>query len=126
VCRAVAALGTIQCVTLIFGASTCKEDAWFPGTKSKLVAERAVQNSGVPFTIFRCTMFIELLPKMMRENRALIFGQQTTASHFVAAGDYAKIVSKALLTHEAANKIFMSWVLKLSHLRKHLGFMHQM
>ncbi len=46
----------IRRLTIISGASTCENNAWFPGTRAKLEAERAIIDSGVPYTIFRCTM----------------------------------------------------------------------
>lgn len=101
--RAAAALG-LRRLTLISGASTCEANAWFPGTKAKLEAERAVAASGVPYTVFRCTMFMELLPKMVRGGRAMILGEQPNPWHWIAADDYASLVSKALDRPAAENK----------------------
>jgi len=94
----------IRRLTIITGASTCEENAWFPGTKAKLEAERAITASGVPHTIFRCTMFMELLPKMVRGRRAMIMGNQPTRWHWIAGDDYAAMVSKAFATPAAAGK----------------------
>jgi uncharacterized protein YbjT (DUF2867 family) len=94
----------IRRLTIISGASTCEENAWFPGTKAKLEAERAIVASGVPYTIFRCTMFMELLPKMVRDGRAMIMGRQPTPWRWIAADDYAAMVSRALETPESAGK----------------------
>ncbi len=102
----VSAAQGVKRITLISGASTCEENAWFPMTKAKLDAENAVRTSGVPFTIFRCTMFMELLPTLVRDGRAIIMGKQPAPWHWVAAGDYAKMVGKAYVTEAAAGKIF--------------------
>jgi uncharacterized protein YbjT (DUF2867 family) len=101
--RVAAELG-VRRLTVISGASTCAENAWFPGTKAKLEAEQAIVASGVPYTIFRCTMFMELLPKMVRDGRAMIMGHQPTPWRWVAADDYAAMVSKAFVTAAAAGK----------------------
>jgi len=101
-----AQVGTVKRITLISGASTCEENTWFPLTRAKLEVEQAIQKSNVPWTIFRCTMFNELLPhKLVRHGRAIIMGKQTTKWHWIAGDDYAGMVSRAFTTPEAANKV---------------------
>lgn len=102
----VAATHRVKRVTLISGASTCEENAWFPMTRAKLDEEKAVHASGVPFTIFRCTMFMELLPTFVREGRALVMGRQPNPWHWTAAEDYAVMVANAYKTEAAAGKTF--------------------
>jgi uncharacterized protein YbjT (DUF2867 family) len=51
VARAAAASG-VDRLSIVSGASVCEANAWFPMTRAKLEAERAVQRSGVPYTIF--------------------------------------------------------------------------
>lgn len=94
----------VRRLTIISGASTCEQNAWFPATRAKLEAERAITASSVPYTIFRCTMFMELLPKLVRGGRAMIMGKQPTPWHWVAAADYAGMVSRSLVTPAAAGK----------------------
>jgi uncharacterized protein YbjT (DUF2867 family) len=93
-------------ITIITGATTCEENDWFPGTKAKLEAEKAIKASGVPYTIFRCTMFMESLPKWVQGKTAHIMGEQHTLWHWVAAKDYADMVAMAYCFEEAANKTF--------------------
>lgn len=93
-------------ITLISGASASEENAWFPMTRAKLDEEDAVRSSGVPFTIFRCTMFMELLPTFVREGRAIIMGKQPTPWHWTAADDYARMVARSYSTDAAAGKTF--------------------
>lgn len=90
-------------ISIITGATTCQENAWFPSTKAKYQAEQALKKCGVPYTIFRCTMFMESLPKW----RAVIVGKQDTLWHWVAAKDYANMVANAYNSFEAsADKTF--------------------
>lgn len=93
-------------ITVITGATTCEQNAWFPGTRAKLEAEKALKESGVPYTIFRCTMFMESLPKWCGNNsKALIVGEQDTLWHWVAAEDYANMVARAyMFLEQSANK----------------------
>jgi NADH dehydrogenase len=103
---ALAANAGVQRISLISGASTCEDNAWFPMTRAKLDAERAVSQCGVPFSIFRCTMFMELLPKFVRGGKAMIMGRQPHAWRWTAAMDYAAMVARAYELPEAANKVF--------------------
>lgn len=89
-------------ITVITGATTCEENAWFPGTRAKLESEKAIKASGVPYTIFRCTMFMESLPKWTKGGRAYIIGHQPTLWHWVAAKDYANMVARAYSNLEAS------------------------
>ena len=85
VCRVAAKLGTIRRLTIITGASTCEENTWFPGTKAKFEAERAIIESGIPYTIFRCTMFMEMIPRFVKHGRAMVMGDQPNKWHWIAA-----------------------------------------
>jgi uncharacterized protein YbjT (DUF2867 family) len=93
-------------ITMISGASACEENAWFPMIRAKLSAERAVHDSGVPFTIFRCTMFMELLPSFVQGSKAIVMGEQPYKWHWTAARDYARMVAAALARTEAEGKTF--------------------
>jgi uncharacterized protein YbjT (DUF2867 family) len=94
----------VQRITLISGASAFPENAWFPMTKAKLAAEEAIRASGVPHTILRCTMFMETLPNLVRDGRAMVMGRQPHPWHWVAAEDFARLVSRALALPEAAGR----------------------
>jgi uncharacterized protein YbjT (DUF2867 family) len=92
---------TIKRITLISGISTCEENAKrFAKTSAKFAAEQAVRASGIEYTIFRCTMFMETLP-----NWKYLVGDQPTKWHWIAAKDYASMVSKAYVTPSASKKI---------------------
>jgi uncharacterized protein YbjT (DUF2867 family) len=101
---AAAAKAGIQRITCLSGTSVTKENCWYAGTKAKFEAEAAVRASGVPYTIFQATFFMETLPRFVRGTRASILGSQPHPWHWVAADDYARMVSKAYATPGAANK----------------------
>jgi len=70
-----------------------------------LAAEQAARSSGVPFTIFRCTMFMETLPKFVRDGKAMVMGRQPHPWRWLAADDYAAMVARAYELPEAAGKV---------------------
>jgi uncharacterized protein YbjT (DUF2867 family) len=68
--------------------------------------EQAIQDSGLAFTIFRPTYFMDNLPKHLQGKRAMLLGKQPHPLHLVAARDFGRMVSRAFQEPEAANKIF--------------------
>lgn len=94
----------LQRVTYLSGTSVTQANCWYAGTKAKFEAEAAVRASGVPYTIFQATFFMETLPKFVRRTRASILGRQPHPWRWVAAEDYARMVSTAYETPTAANK----------------------
>jgi len=97
----------IQRITYISGTSVCKDTIWFPLEKRKYYAEQAIISSGIPYTIFCPTWFMEGLPKYVKGNKAFVFGKQPNLYHFIAAEDYAKMVLTAYQKDEAKNKRFI-------------------
>lgn len=105
VVRIAAKMG-VQRITYLSGAAVFEENSWFPSIKAKLGAEAAIRNSGVPYSIFCATHFMESLPLYIRGKMASVIGKQPHRLHWLAADDYAKMISKAFQLPEAANKRF--------------------
>ncbi len=97
----------IQRITYISGTSVTSETIWFPVQKRKYNAEQTIISSGIPYTIFCPTWFMESLPKYVKGNKAFVFGKQPNLYHFIAADDYAKMVLTAYQKDEAKNKRFI-------------------
>jgi len=94
----------IERITYISGTSVAEDTAWFLQTKRKLLAEKAIKESGVPYCIFCPTWFMESLPKYVKGNKAFVFGKQPNLYHFVAADDYARMVSDSYKRDDVLNK----------------------
>ncbi|NJD52866.1 MAG: NAD-dependent epimerase/dehydratase family protein [Candidatus Methanoperedens sp.] len=105
IARVSATMG-VQRISYLSGAAVFEENSWFPSIKAKLQAEAAIRESGVPYSVFCATHFMESLPLYIRGKRASVLGKQPHRLHWLAAGDYAKMVSKAFLLPEAMNKRF--------------------
>src|SRR6266566_3706476 len=74
--------------------------------QAKRGVEQALQQSGIPSTIFRPTYFMDNLPKHLQGKRAMLLGKQPHPLHLVAASDLGRMVSRAFQTPEAAHKTF--------------------
>ena len=63
---------------------------------AKRSVEQALQQSGIPSTIFKPTYFMDTLPKQLQGKRAIILGKQPHPLHLVAASDFGRMVSRAV------------------------------
>lgn len=97
----------LQRITYISGTSVAEESTWVPMIKRKFFAEKAIRDSGVGYSIFCPTWFMEVLPKYVRENRAFVFGKQPNPYHLIAADDYARMVAVSYRLEAAINKRFI-------------------
>jgi uncharacterized protein YbjT (DUF2867 family) len=80
-----------------------------PEHQAKLRAEQAIQASGVPYTFFRPTYFMDNLPRHIQGRVAVVLGRRQPALHMVAASDFAAMVSRAFRLPEAANWDLFIW-----------------
>lgn len=71
----------------------------------KLSAINKIKNSGIPFTIFYPSTFMETFPfQMIRGNKIMMIGQSVAPMWFIAAEDYAKQVAKSFQLADMENK----------------------
>lgn len=76
-----------------------------PSERAKAQAEAAIRGSGVPYTIFRPTYFMDTLPRHIQGRLAMVLGRQPHRLHMVAATDFGDMVSASLHAPEAANRV---------------------
>ncbi len=74
--------------------------------RAKLAAEQAIQDSGVPWTLFRPTYFTNTLPRHVQGQFVVMLGRQRQVLHPVCAEDFAAQVGRAFTTPAAANRDF--------------------
>ena len=97
----------VQRISYISGATVAQEHRWFDMVNRKFLAEQAIQQSGIPYTIFCPTWVMEILPKFINQGRAAVFGKQPYPYHWVSAEDIARLVCTAYELGEAGNKRFI-------------------
>ena len=91
-------------VTLIAAYASGEKKADTPESRSKVRGEAALKSSGVPYTIFRCSWFMETLPLFVQGKSISLIGKQIHPLHWIAVEDYARMVSKSYQTDETLNK----------------------
>jgi len=102
----IAAEQRLKRIAMISGLGVGVDNSSHPYIAAKVDAERALKECGVPFTIFRCCWFMESLPLYVQGKKAFLVGKQPHPVSWIAATDYSAMVSNALRSDEAANKIF--------------------
>ncbi|MBN8581473.1 MAG: NAD(P)H-binding protein [Anaerolineae bacterium] len=91
-------------VTILSAYAVSEEKADTPESRSKVKGEAALKSSGVPYTIFRASWFMETLPLFIQGKSISLIGNQTHPLHWIAVEDYARMVSKSYQTDETLNK----------------------
>jgi len=71
----------------------------------KLEAQKALIASGLTYVILRPSWFCESLPLFFQKDKAIFIGSGKACFHFLAAPDYARIVSRCFQDNLADNKI---------------------
>lgn len=85
----------VKRITYVSGATVAEENRWFPVVDRKFLAEKAIRASGLAYTIFCPTWFMEILPVFVVQGRASVLGKQHCPYHWIAAEDFARMVSAA-------------------------------
>jgi hypothetical protein len=68
-----------------------------PEQRAKAAAEYAVRTSGLPWTVFRPTYFMETLARhVVSPHTAIVIGRRLPPLHVVAAADFGRMVATAL------------------------------
>lgn len=99
-----AASAGVRRVTNLSGSTVSEANRWYAGTEAKWQAEAALRESGVPYTIFRASSFMESLSRYVRGSRASYIGVQPHPWRWVAAADFARMVSRTFANPQTANK----------------------
>jgi uncharacterized protein YbjT (DUF2867 family) len=97
----------VERITYISGATVAAENRWYSMINRKFLAEKAIRESGIAYTIFCPTWVMEILPMFVNQGQASVLGSQPTPYHWVAADDIARMVSAAYGLEETANNRFI-------------------
>ena len=88
-------------IVYLSGITVIPENRWYPMIDEKARTEELLEKSGLPYTIFKPSWFMEALTLFVRDGRATLFGKQNLPYYFVALQDYVRMVSKAFQTEAA-------------------------
>jgi uncharacterized protein YbjT (DUF2867 family) len=72
----------------------------------KYRVEEELKISGLSYTIFRPTIFMETIPKFVDKGKIVVYGEQPNPINFLAVSDFAMIVSNSIGKLDCIGKIF--------------------
>ncbi len=94
----------IRKIVQIGGANFTAKNAAHILARTKVEAEKALTASGITYVILRPSWFCESLPLSLQGNKAVFVGSGRRSFFFLAAADYAKVVSRCFRSDIADNK----------------------
>lgn len=103
----VASTDGVERISYISGATVAEENCWFPMINRKYLAEKAIRESGIRYTIFCPTWIMESLPMFVNQGRAAVLGKQPCPYHWVAVGDIARMIATSYGLAESVNRRFI-------------------
>lgn len=96
----------VERLTYLSGMFVSPQHRDQPSDNAKYQVEQALKESGVAYTIFKPTYFMDTLPRHIQGNRALLIGSQPHPLHIVASNDFAQMVVKSYSMPETACRSF--------------------
>lgn len=102
---AAAAEAGVGKVVQISGATAYEKNARFVFIRVKVEAEKALVASGLTYTILKPSWFCESLPLFLKGDKAIFIGSGKKSFHFLAAADYARIVSECFRNGRTDNRV---------------------
>jgi uncharacterized protein YbjT (DUF2867 family) len=80
--------------------------AGYPRFFVKYRVEEELKISGLNYTAFRPTLFMETIPRMVDKGKAIIYGTQPNPVSFVAVADFANMVSNSVTKMECYGQTY--------------------
>ena len=99
----------VRHVSYLSGAGRVQGSETLLPVATKLAAEALVKNSGMPYTIFRATHFMESLDLFIRKKSATILGAQPHRYHYLAAEDFATMVLHSIERPPVAGRVLYAF-----------------
>lgn len=93
----------------ISGCTVREENAWHPMIKGHFEGEKAIVDSGIPFTILKLTMVMDMIPRYANNGNSFIIGRQVHGWSWIHTSDIARMTSAALSNEKAKYQKLTLW-----------------
>ncbi|MFN3820993.1 MAG: SDR family oxidoreductase [bacterium] len=118
-----ASLFPLRRISLLSGASEISPQHQFPPVRAKALMEEAIKSSGVPWTIWRATWFMEALLNLVRRYFIVQIGRGDIPVRLIAARDFADMAVRSWTLPQCENKILFAMGPELIHYGEALRLM---
>lgn len=88
------------------GCTVRKGNAVHPMIKNHLAGEECIEGSGIPYTILKLTMVMDMIPRYANNGKPFIIGKQIHGFSWIHTSDIARMASRAFSCKKALNKKF--------------------
>jgi len=99
----------VKQLVYISGCTVRKENVWHPMIKGHYEAEQVIESGGIPFTILKLTMVMDMIPRYANNGKPFIIGKQMHEWSWIHTSDIAKMTSAAFANEAAENKKLTLW-----------------
>lgn len=86
---------SIKRITYISGASVAGENRFFSMVDGKFLAEKALKDSGIPYSVFAPSWIMDSLPLFVRDGQASLIGKFPEPVHMLTAADLGDMIVHA-------------------------------
>ncbi len=94
----------VKRISYLSGATNLAANHPYPPARAKFQAEESIKASGIPYTIWRASWFMDTLPRLAVAGAVGILGRGLAKPHWIAANDFGRMVGAALVKEEAVDK----------------------
>lgn len=91
------------------GCTVREENTWHPMIKGHYEGERAIETSGIPYTILKLTMVMDMIPRYANNGKPFIIGKQKHGWSWIHSSDIARMASAGFKNEAAKNKKLTVW-----------------
>jgi uncharacterized protein YbjT (DUF2867 family) len=104
-----AKLSGVKHIVYTSGCTVREENAWHPMIRGHFEGEKAIEASGIPFTMLRLTMVMDMIPRYANNGNPFILGKQIHGWSWIHSSDIARMASAAFENEQSGNKKFTIW-----------------
>ena len=99
----------VKRLVYVSGCTVRKENAWHPMIKGHYEAEMALEAGGIPFTVLKPTMVMDMIPRYANNGKPFLLGKQIHSWSWIHTSDIARMASRAFSNEKARNKRLTIW-----------------
>ncbi len=99
----------VKQLVYVSGCTVRRENACHPMIHAHLAGEECIENSGIPFTILKLTMVMDMIPRYANNGKPFVIGRQVHGWSWIHSSDIARMTSTAFAGGDALNRRFTLW-----------------
>jgi uncharacterized protein YbjT (DUF2867 family) len=99
----------VKQLVYVSGCTVRPGNACHPMIKAHLAGEECIEKSGIPYTILKLTMVMDMIPRYANNGKPFVIGRQVHEWSWIHSSDIARMTSAAFAGGDALNKKLTLW-----------------